>query len=105
MTLPTTRPTRLQTVLLAVAAPAVVFALYMALIWAPDERTLGTVQRIFCICVGSAWSGYLSFLIVFVCSIGYLLRRSVSLDALAASGAEIWILFTTRTMATGSFWA
>jgi len=105
MTLPTTRPTRLQTILLAIAAPAVVFALYMALIWAPDERTLGTVQRIFYIHVGSAWNAYLSFLTVFVCSIGFLLRRSVALDALAVSAAEMGILFTTLTLATGSFWA
>ncbi|OUM95258.1 MAG: hypothetical protein BAA04_02440 [Firmicutes bacterium ZCTH02-B6] len=106
MTLPTTtRTNRLQTVLLAIAVPAVVFALYMSLIWAPDERTLGTVQRIFYIHVGSAWNAYLSFLIVFLCSVGYLLRRSVSLDALAVSAAEIGILFTTLTLATGSFWA
>lgn len=105
MTLPMTRPSRAQTLLLALAAPAVVFALYMALIWAPDERTLGTVQRIFYIHVGSAWNAYLSFLIVFLASVGYLLRRQASLDAVAVSAAEIGILFTTLTLASGSFWA
>ncbi|MFS8544473.1 MAG: cytochrome c biogenesis protein, partial [Limnochordales bacterium] len=103
--MPTTRPKKTAAVLLAIAAPAVVFAMYMALIWAPDERTLGTVQRIFYIHVGSAWNAYLAFLIVFVTSIGYLLRRRPALDAVAASAAEIGILFTTLTLATGSFWA
>lgn len=105
MTVPTTRPSKTGTLLLALAAPAVVFALYMSLIWAPDERTLGTVQRIFYFHVGSAWNAYLAFLIVFVASVGYLLRRRASLDAVAVSAAEIGILFTTLTLATGSFWA
>lgn len=105
MTVPTSRPSNAAAWLLAIAAPAVVFAMYMALIWAPDERTLGTVQRIFYIHVGSAWNAYLAFLIVFVASIAYLLRRRAALDAVAASAAEMGILFTTLTLATGTFWA
>ena len=65
------------------ALPAVVFALYMGLVWAPEERTLGVVQRIFYFHVGSAWNAYLAFFIVFVFSIAYLVRRK---DALGRHG-------------------
>ncbi|MBO8141694.1 MAG: cytochrome c biogenesis protein CcsA [Firmicutes bacterium] len=96
---------KLQRALIALSAPAVVAALYLALIWAPDERTLGTVQRIFYIHVGSAWNAYLAFFAVFAASVAYLTRRRALLDAVAASAAEIGILFTTLTLATGIFWA
>jgi hypothetical protein len=51
---PAQRLGTLQRVLGWLALPAVVFALYMALVWAPEERTLGIVQRIFYFHVGSA---------------------------------------------------
>lgn len=87
------------------ALPAVIFALYMGLIWAPEERTLGVVQRIFYFHVGSAWNAYLAFFIVFVASIAYLVRRRPSLDAVAVAAAEIGIVFTVLTLITGTFWA
>ncbi len=87
------------------ALPAVIFALYMGLVWAPEERTLGTVQRIFYFHVGSAWNAYLAFFIVFVFSIAYLVRRRESFDAVAVSAAEVGIVFTVLTLVTGTFWA
>lgn len=107
------RPTRtsaqglalLQRVLGLLALPAVVFALYMALVWAPEERTLGVVQRIFYFHVGSAWNAYLAFFVVFVVSIAYLVRRRATLDAMAVAAAEIGIVFTVLTLITGTFWA
>lgn len=92
-------------VLGGLALPAVVFALYMGLVWAPEERTLGIVQRIFYFHVGSAWNAYLAFFIVFVMSIAYLVRRKEQLDAMAVSAAEVGIMFTVLTLVTGSFWA
>lgn len=87
------------------ALPAVVFALYMGLVWAPEERTLGVVQRIFYFHVGSAWNAYLAFFIVFVMSIAYLVRRKDALDAMAVAAAEVGIIFTVLTLVTGTFWA
>lgn len=87
------------------ALPAVIFALYMGLVWAPEERTLGVVQRIFYFHVGSAWNAYLAFFIVFVFSIAYLVRRKDGFDAMAVSAAEVGIVFTVLTLLTGTFWA
>lgn len=87
------------------ALPAVVFALYMGLVWAPEERTLGVVQRIFYFHVGSAWNAYLAFFVVFVFSIAYLVRRRDAFDAMAVAAAEIGIVFTVLTLVTGTFWA
>lgn len=94
-----------QRVLGLLALPAVIFALYMGLVWAPEERTLGVVQRIFYFHVGSAWNAYLAFFVVFVVSIGYLVRRRSALDAMAAAAAEIGVVFTVLTLITGTFWA
>jgi len=102
---PAQRLGTLQRMLGWLALPAVVFALYMALVWAPEERTLGIVQRIFYFHVGSAWNAYLAFFIVFVTSIAYLVRRREALDAMAVSAAEVGIMFTVLTLVTGSFWA
>jgi len=35
------------------------YALYMALVWAPTERTMGNVQRIFYYHVPSAWTAFI----------------------------------------------
>jgi hypothetical protein len=64
-TLPASRPA------LSVPSVLLVFLLlaaasYGALIWAPTERTMGIVQRIFYFHVASAWSGFISFLLVFI---------------------------------------
>ena len=80
-------------------------ALYMALFYAPREATMGDAQRIFYFHVPSAWIGFLSFFIVFVASILYLLKRDRKWDALALSAAEIGVLFTTLVLLTGPLWA
>src|SRR5690625_5042517 len=87
------------------AVPAMIFAMYMGFIWAPEERTLGAVQRVFYFHVGSAWNAYMAFFIVFVASIMYLVRRRQNLDMVAVSAAEVGILFTVLTLITGTFWA
>lgn len=87
------------------AIPAMLFAMYMGFLWAPEERTLGPIQRIFYFHVGSAWNAYLAFFIVFVVSILYLVRRRQSLDMVAVAAAEVGIVFTILTLITGTFWA
>lgn len=80
-------------------------ALYMALFYAPREATMGDAQRIFYFHVPSAWIGFLSFFIVFVASILFLLKRDRKWDALALSAAEIGVVFTTLVLLTGPLWA
>lgn len=80
-------------------------ALFMALFYAPREATMGDAQRIFYFHVPSAWIGFLSFLIVFVASVLFLIKRERKWDALALSAAEIGVVFTTLVLLTGPVWA
>ncbi len=79
--------------------------LYMALFFAPTERTMGDAQRIFYFHVPSAWVGFLAFFIVFLASLMFLWRRERKWDALALSAAEVGVVFTTLVLLTGPLWA
>ena len=88
-----------------IALVNIAVALYMALFYAPTEKTMGDVQRIFYFHVPSAWVGFLAFFVVFVASLMYLGRRERRWDALALSAAEIGVVFTTLVLLTGPLWA
>jgi heme exporter protein C len=92
-------------ILAIVTAVLLSFALYEALIGAPTERTMGDVQRIFYYHVPSAWTAFLLFLINFVASIVYLIRRNPKADILALVSAEIGVVFCTVVLVTGPIWA
>lgn len=79
--------------------------LYMALFYAPMERTMGDAQRIFYFHVPSAWIGFLAFFVVFVASIMFLWKRERKWDALALAAAEIGVVFITLVLLTGPLWA
>lgn len=81
------------------------YGLYLALIWAPTEQTMGNVQRIFYYHVPSAWTAFLLFLINFVASVWYLIRRSVKADIIALVTAEVGVVFCTVVLVTGPIWA
>ncbi len=84
----------------------VVFAaLYLALVYAPTEKTMGDIQRIFYFHVASAWVGMMAFLVVFVASIVYLITRRANWDIYAYTSAEIGVFFTTIVLITGPIWA
>ncbi|PYX86797.1 MAG: cytochrome C assembly protein [Acidobacteria bacterium] len=81
------------------------YALYLALVWAPTEQTMGDVQRIFYYHVPSAWTAFLLFLINFVASVWYLVWRSVKADIIALISAEVGVVFCTVVLVTGPIWA
>lgn len=92
-------------ILAIVTALLLSFALYQALVVAPTERTMGDVQRIFYYHVPSAWTALLLFLINFVSSIAYLIRKSPKMDILALVSAEVGVVFCTVVLVTGPIWA
>src|SRR6266699_2602612 len=92
-------------ILALVTALLLSFALYEGLIGAPTERTMGDVQRIFYYHVPSAWTAFLLFLINFVASVTYLIRRDVKADILALTTAEVGVVFCTVVLVTGPIWA
>ena len=81
------------------------YGLYLALVWAPTEQTMGDVQRIFYYHVPSAWTAFLLFLINFVASVWYLIGRSVKADIVALVTAEVGVVFCTVVLVTGPIWA
>src|SRR5215470_7182127 len=81
------------------------YALYMALVWAPTEQTMGDVQRIFYYHVPSAWTAFILFFINFGASIWYLIRRNPTADIVALVSAEVGVVFCTIVLVTGPIWA
>jgi heme exporter protein C len=92
-------------ILAIVTAVLLSYALYAALVIAPTERTMGDVQRIFYYHVPSAWTAFLLFIINFVASLVYLLRRNIKADILAQVSAEVGVVFCTVVLVTGPIWA
>jgi len=80
-------------------------SIYLVFLYAPTERTMGDVQRIFYFHVPSAWISFLAFGVTFFAAITFLIKKDLKWDRLAVSSAEIGLLFTTITLITGSIWA
>jgi len=87
-----------------VTLAGLVAGLVMGFAIAPREATQGNVQRIMYLHVPSVWVAYLAFAVVLVASIVYLVRRAEAADRLAHASAEVGVLFTGLTIATGSIW-
>lgn len=80
-------------------------ALYMALIGAPREKTMGDLQRIFYFHVPAAITGLTAFAVNFAASVMVLFRKERRWDHLAVSAAEIGVLFMSIVLVTGPIWA
>src|ERR1041384_7849151 len=80
-------------------------ALYLIFLYAPQEETMGEVQRIFYIHAPSGWTAGTAYFIVFLCSIAYLWKRSAWADQLAHSAAEVGFVFCSTLLVTGPLWA
>jgi heme exporter protein C len=89
----------------AVAILLVIAAAYAAFFIAPEERTMGLIQRIFYFHVASAWAGFSAFFLCFLANLLYVWRRDQKYDWLAVSGAEVGLAFTTVVLITGPIWA
>lgn len=76
-------------------------ALYMAFIYAPTERMLGAVQRIFYFHIGAAWAGALAFGITMLAGGIYLATRNMAWDRVGLSAAEVGLALLTMTLVSG----
>lgn len=91
--------------LFGVTGALLVAGMYMALIWAPTERTMGDIQRIFYFHVPSFWTSFVAFFLNAVGSVAYLARRNPYWDSFAASNAEVGVAFCTAGLIMGPLWA
>ena len=87
-----------------VATATLILSFWMIFFYAPTEREMGIVQRIFYVHVPSAWVAFMAFGIVALCSVGYLWLKDERLDAIAEAAAELGVVFTTAVLLTGPLW-
>ena len=83
----------------------VLVSIALIFFYAPEERTLGLSQKIFYLHVPCSFAALTSFSIVFVASIGFLVKRTIQWDIMARVAGEIGLLFATLVLVTGSLWA
>ena len=84
---------------------AMIAALGAVFLYVPTERSMGEVQRIFYFHLPSAFMAFAAFFAVFVASALYLWRERRVYDRIAATAAEIGVLFCTLVLVTGPLWA
>ena len=76
------------------------FCQWLIYAWAPTEAAMGLAQKIFYIHLPLSWWALISFFVVFIASIAYLLRRNPAWDRLAAAAAEVGLLFCGLALVT-----
>lgn len=95
------RPVRILNI---AAILALALALGMIFFYAPVERTMGNVQRLFYFHVGSAWVGALAFFVALVCGVMYLRKPDKKWDTRALAAVEIGVVFLSMAIVSGSVW-
>ena len=78
---------------------------YLIFLVAPTDSVLGHVQRVFYFHVPMAIMSFLSFFLVLIGSVGYLITRKDRWDGLAHAAAEVGVVFVTLALITGIIWA
>ena len=90
---------------LVVAVVAVVASFVRAILFTPIEARQGAAQKIFYIHAPSAFIGlYVAFGIVAVAGVLYLWLRDERLDRIAASAAEVGVVYMTVVLISGPLW-
>ena len=74
-------------------------------VYAPQEKSMGVIQKIFYLHVPLAWVTILAFLVIFVCSILFLAKGRIIYDNIARSSAKIGFIFNSLMLISGSIWA
>ncbi len=89
----------------AVTAVLVAIAAGLVFFYAPRERVMGDVQRIFYFHVPSAWVGFLAFFVTLCMSIAFLRTDDLKWDRVSAASVEVGLVFTVMAIISGSIWA
>ena len=95
----------LKTSLAVITGVMMLIDLYLIFMVAPTDSVLGHVQRVFYFHVPIAIMSFLAFFVVFIASLGYLIKRTPKWDAVAHASAEVGVVFVTLALLTGIIWA
>lgn len=77
---------------------------YAIWVYAPEEATMGLVQKVFYFHLPLAWWAFVAFFGVFVASIMVLVTKKDCWDVWAGVMAEIGVLLCSLALITGSLW-
>ncbi len=80
-------------------------AIYTIFVYAPVEKTMGLVQKIFYLHLPAAFMAFGAFFITFLTSTLYLIQRNLKWDRIASGSAEVGVIFCTIVLITGPLWA
>ena len=95
---------KLVTVLLFVAAVMFAAAPWM-IMRAPQESTMGLIQKIFYFHVPAAFTMFVSAFVSGIAGAIYLVRRSARAEQITAAAAELVVVFGAIVLLTGPIWA
>jgi len=95
----------LKTVLAITTGVMMLIDIWLIFMVAPTDSVLGHVQRVFYFHVPIAIMSFLAFFVVFIASLGYLIKRTPKWDAIAHASAEVGVVFVTLALLTGIIWA
>ncbi len=86
-------------ILLLAAATVMVFT------YAPVEKVMGLVQKVFYFHVATAWVGMLGFIAAAITGIVYLRTKNLKWDAIQVAAVELSLVFFLIAIVLGSIWA
>ena len=99
-----TKPRWLNALDIATAVLLIV-AVFLVFVYAPLERTMGAVQKVFYFHVATAWVGMLGFLVAAVVGVLYLVKGERKYDIIGLASIEISLVFFFIAIIMGSIWA
>lgn len=88
-----------------VAVISLIAATLMVFIYAPIERVMGPVQKVFYFHVATGWVGMLAFFVAVVVGVLYLVTKKPIWDLIGLGSIEIGIVFMLINIITGAIWA
>jgi len=78
---------------------------YIAFNYAPIEKSMGVIQKIFYIHIACAFSAFVAFGTCFYANVRYVFTRQAKADWLGVAAAEVGLMFILVVLITGPIWA
>lgn len=99
------QPLPIGTLLLgALTLTGTMLSLWMIFFYAPTDAIQGDIQRIFYFHVPLELAGMLSFGVLTIASLGYIIRKKEHWDWVARAAAEVGAVFITIGLILGAIW-
>lgn len=98
------QPTALK-VLNILSVLMIAMAFTLVVFFAPEEKVMGLVQKVFYFHVSNAWIGMLGFMAAAIVAIIYLRTKDMKWDIVGLAAVEISLVFFLIAVVLGSIWA